>query len=431
MSAPTRTDTGAPSQPKGRFVRSVDALERLFYRYTERNPAHFCVVAEFDVTLTDSQVRVALLAVQLAHPLLSVHVDDHPGSRLGFYVADSVAPIDVTVHEDERRWQDVTAAELAHPFDRSTAPLMRAVLLNRRTGSTIVLTFDHTIADGISSTTVMNDLVNALNGNALAYRDVPPSVEDMIARTLAPTEIATSDDASDPRMAVPTSIRPFDGTRPCVNNVTLNIEDTARLVLRCRAEQTTVHAALLTAASRVHATLFDKEFVRVLSPINVRPLIDAAGDCADYFMCTITGMAPRDGTAFWDQAKAMTADLTIARSGPGAAAVSATIQQAIPIDAECVLTEQLFTRALPFDLLITNLGRQDLNIEGSIRPTTLWGPVVQSQADDFVIGVTTYDGRLRIISTGYTRSDVFLEYVRATLVRAAQPDHGWSADTPQ
>src|SRR5690242_18112187 len=76
MSAPTRTSNRPDSQAKTRLVRSVDALERLFYRYAERNPAHFCQVAEFDVTFTEKQVRTALSAIQRRHPLLSVHVED-------------------------------------------------------------------------------------------------------------------------------------------------------------------------------------------------------------------------------------------------------------------------------------------------------------------------------------------------------------------
>jgi len=431
MSTPTRTTTRTHSQPTAQLVRPVDALERLFYRYAEQNPVHFSLVAEFGVILTEAQVRAALSAVQKRHPLLSVHVEDHPGSRLGFYRADSVAPIGLTAHESDQHWQTFAAAELARPFDRSTAPLMRAVLVNGRAGSTILLTFDHTIADGISSVRLTSDLVNALNGKALAQLEVPPSVEDMIARALPEAPIENGSDARDPRMLQPTSIRPFDGTRPYVHAVTLDVAHTTGLVNRCRAEQTTVHAAILTAASRVHATLHNKDFVRVLSPVDVRPLLDIGGDCAGYFMCTITGMAPNDGTVFWNQARAMTADLSIAKSGLGVAAVSATIQREVTIDADCAVTEQLFTRALPFDLLVTNLGVQELNVDGPIKPTALWGPVVQSQTDDYVIGVTTYDGRLRMFSCGYTSSEQFLEGVRATLAQVTPQDRGSSSDAPR
>jgi|SRR5690242_1771047 len=297
---------------------------------------------------------------------------------------------------------------------------MRAVLLNRGSGSTLLLTFDHTIADGISSVRVMADVLTALNGKTLVQRPIPPSVEEVIARGRVQTELSNPTDAPDARMSEPTSIRPFDGTHPYLHAVALEATDTARLVTRCRAEKTTVHAAILTAASRVHATLHNKDFVRSLSPIDVRPLLGIDADCADHFMCTITGMAPWDGTAFWDQARAMTAHLSVARSGPGIAAASAAIQQEVTVDAECALAEQLFTVALPFELLITNLGVQELVPNGPIKPVALWGPIVQSQVDDYVIGIVTYSGRLRMTSSGYTPSEGFLRDVAATLIEAAQ-----------
>jgi NRPS condensation-like uncharacterized protein len=111
-----------------------------------------------------------------------VHVADHPASRLGFYRAESVARIELAVHErDDSQWQSLAAEELVRPFDRATAPLMRAVLLKGESTSTILLTFEHTIADGISSVAILNDLVAALNGHRLTALGVPPSQEEMIA----------------------------------------------------------------------------------------------------------------------------------------------------------------------------------------------------------------------------------------------------------
>jgi hypothetical protein len=416
MPAPTRPSNYGHSQTTTSFVRSVGALERLFYRYSERNSVHFSIVAEFDVALTDRQVRTALLAVQQRHSLLSVHVEDHPRSPLGFYRADAIAPIDLTVHEGNGQWQSVVAAELAHPLDRSTAPRMRALLLKGPSGSTIVLTFDHTIADGISSVIVMNDLVNALNGVAVPPLEVPPSMEDMIAHAFAGSEVRGSTNASDPRMAEPTSIRPSGAASPYVHTVALERADTAHLVNKCRTEQTSVHAAILTAASRVYATLHGKTFVRVWTPINIRSLIKAFADCAAYLICATSGMAPWDGTGFWDQARAITADLAMARSAPAVAAASATLQQVIPVDAECATVEQLFTTLQPFDLAISNLGAQDLHVDGPIRPTALWGPIAQTQADDYVIGVLTYESKLRMVCSGHAPTELFLENVTAMLV---------------
>jgi hypothetical protein len=397
-------------------------MERMFYRYAERNPATFSLVAEFDIVLAQEQVRTALLAIQQRHPLLSVHVEDRRGSRLGFYRAESVARIELAVHErDGAEWQPLAAEELARPFDRSRAPLMRAVLLTGPSNSAVVLTFDHTVADGISSVMILNDLVDSLNGKHLTALGVPPSQEELIGLALPSSNHRPIESAvSDARMLKPSSIRPFDGTTSHIHTVALHGPDTSRLVNRCRTEQTTVHAAIVTAASRVRATLRGEGFVRVAHPINIRALISVGDGCADYIVNTVTGMAPWDGTQFWDQARAVTAELSTARSAPVIATVPMMMQQALPVDADARAAEQFVTAGGPWDSMISNLGVQDLAVSGAIRPTAVWGPVLNTQIDgDYVTGVVTYQGRLRIVACGYTPTADYLENLAATLVQVA------------
>ena len=398
-------------------------MERMFYRYGERNPAHFSMVAEFGIVLAEEQLRAALLAIQQRHPLLSVHVEDRPASRLGFYRAESVAPIELAVHErDDLEWQFLAAEELARPFDRSRAPLMRAVLLNGPFNSAVLLTFEHTIADGISSVVILNDLVASLNGQHLTALGVPHSQEEMIALKLPWSRHQRIDEppAPDARMLGPRSIRPFDGTTSHIHTVALHGPDTSRLVNRCRTEQTTVHAAIVTAASRVRATLRGEGFVRVAHPINIRALISVGDGCADYIVNTVTGMAPWDGAQFWDQARAVTAELSTARSAPVIATVPVMMQQALPVDADTHAAEQFVTAGGPWDSMISNLGVQDLAVSGAIRPTAVWGPVLNTQIDgDYVTSVVTYQGRLRIVACGYTPTADYLENLAATLVQVA------------
>ena len=124
--------------------------------------------------------------------------------------------IELAVHErDDSQWQSLAADELARPIDRSAAPLMRAVLLKGESTSAVLLTFDHTIADGISSVVVLDDLVASLNGHRLTALGVPPSHEERIAlRPPSPEHQSLPEAAAaDPRMLRPSSIRPFDETR--------------------------------------------------------------------------------------------------------------------------------------------------------------------------------------------------------------------------
>jgi hypothetical protein len=129
-------------------------------------------------------------------------------------------------------------------------------------------------------------------------------------------------------------------------------------------------------------------------------------------------MAPWDGSEFWDQARAVTAELSIARSRPGIAAGSAIIQQTIPVDADTPTAEQLFTSGLPRDSMVSNLGVQDLTISAPIRPTALWGPLLNTQIDgDYLTGVITHQRRLRMVTCAYTPTADYLKNLATTLMQ--------------
>jgi hypothetical protein len=89
------------------------------------------------------------------------------------------------------------------------------------------------------------------------------------------------------------------------------------------------------------------------------------------------------------------------------------------VDATTV--EGLFTSALSFEFMATNLGVQDFQGTGPIHPTALWGPVQENQiTDNFVIGSATYQGVLRIVTCAYEPAATFLDAVAALLRQASQ-----------
>ncbi|MFJ4783751.1 condensation domain-containing protein [Streptomyces sp. NPDC088794] len=213
----------------------------------------FTVAAEFPVEITGEQVSAALAAVQDRHPLLQVHIEDHPEGRLGFHRPAPVPPISLRVlHRPAETWRQVAAEEVSQQFDTSQAPLARAVLVGDGDRSALLLTFYHCVVDGIGGVAVLNDLVSALNGQELEILPIPPSQEDVVAGTLtAPTgHEAGPPPADDPRMGVPVAPRPLDGATPSVATLALDKELTRNLLLRSREEKTTVHSILVAAVSR-------------------------------------------------------------------------------------------------------------------------------------------------------------------------------------
>lgn len=403
-------------------VRPLGAFERLYHRYMERNPMHHMVVAEFETVITAGQARAALDAVQRRHPLLSAHIEDHPDSRLGFYRTATLPAVDLTVLEqDSWSWERACAREFSRPFNRSVAPLLRATLIEGTTNSTIVLSFDHTIADGISATFVLKDLVAALNGHQLEVLPVPSSQEELIERVFPPIDEKdlAEPPAADSRMSAPGHVRPFDGALPFIDTITLDSALTTKLIERCRAEHTTVHGAIVAAASRVRSTLRAEPFVRVVTPFNFRKLIGAGGDCADYFTAARTGMVPHDGGNLWDQARTVSKELAGARSAAGVAAISAAVRKSIPDDASAETAEGFVLGGLAYEMLISNVGVLDIAPSGPIHPSAVWGPLLLCQiAGEQVTGIVTYGGRLRMATCSYSPAGAFLKDVRKTLAEA-------------
>ncbi len=401
-------------------VRPLGAFERLFYRYSDTHPLHFVVAAEFPCQLSELDVRRALDHVQRRHPLLTVRVVDDPLRGPMFFRDTGIAPLALQVHDDENpnAWQLAAADELSRPFDRSTAPLARATLLSGSRHSVILLTFDHTVADGISAMLVLNDVVSSLNGAALAPLPVPPSQEVMLARYHL-TEAAAEQEPSperDPQMDRTSVIRPFDGATPHVVSVSLTEKLTAQLIDTCRTQRSTVHAALVVAASYARRQLSGQRVVRVLSPINFRSLIGDPRGCADYFMAARTATDTDDGMPFWDQARLVNQQLRQLRSRSGIATASAAVQQGIAVQASTAVAEQFLLAGLSHELTVTNLGVRPLGVGYRLTPSAVWGPVLLNQiAGETVTGVVTYRDQLRLTTSSYSPPADFLEAVVETV----------------
>jgi hypothetical protein len=426
----------AAADTTGVLVRPLGAFERMYHRSQQKNTMHFCVVAELADDLGPSALEAGLAAVQQRHPLLTVHVEDHPQTGLGFYRPARVPPIPVTVlgAGTGRTWRDVVAEELTRPFDTSRAPMVRGVLLRagQTTPAAIVLTCAHVIVDGISAGYLLRDLFSALNGHPLRALPIPPSQEDLIGRlrdAQPPAAVLASatepPPAQPPWLATPSTIRPFDGAVPHLSVLSFDEDLTRRLVARARAERTTVHSALVSAMSQVLLESGRHEFVRMLTPINFRKHISVDDEVCLYFTTTRTAFTGEQLTDLWDMARTVSDQLAVARSVPALLAASAATEQFIPIDATTADAEAFLLAGLSFEALISNLGVLDMGTPEAVRPVAIWGPAGLVQVEGGVIsGVCTVNGQLRIVSVSHHPLGDCLDRVRDIL-------NGSDRDTPE
>jgi hypothetical protein len=141
----------------------ASADDRVRPRRRQKNTMPCCAVAELADDLDPSALDACLLVVQRRHPLLNVFVEDHPQTGLGFRRPTCVPPIPVSVVDagTGHAWCDVVAAELTRPFDLSSAPMIRVVLLGSgpTTSAATVLTVADVIVDGLSAGYVLRSLL--------------------------------------------------------------------------------------------------------------------------------------------------------------------------------------------------------------------------------------------------------------------------------
>jgi NRPS condensation-like uncharacterized protein len=402
------------------LVRPLGAFERAIHRVMEEYPMHFSVVAELAGTVEPAQLRQALVAVQHRHPLLSVHVEDHPGTRLGFYRSAVVPPIPLTVLDADLSWEQVAAEELATAFDATTAPLMRAVLLRQGpAAATLVLTFDHVIADGKSALYVLQDILAVLHGQPQAVLPVPASRETLLARRSASAASAAAPAVASPApdwLNAPGTLRPFDGSLPSVTSLAFSAALTSQLAQRCRAEQTTVQAALVVAASQVMTSAGHRQHVRITSPIDIREVLGAGRDCAMYFSSTRTTYTAAENQDFWELARTTGTQLTQGRAESMTRFVSAMMEQVFPVDIDHATARDFSIATSSRELFISNLGRLEFSETGPIRPVAIWGPITLTQMQgESTIAVATLQGQLRLTSASYAPIPDFLALIQDQL----------------
>jgi hypothetical protein len=395
----------------------------MFYLIEQKSTKHFCLVAELADDLDPGALDAGLLAMQRRHPLLNVHVRDHPQTRLGYYRPASVPPIPRTVVDAEtgHAWRDLVAEELTRPFDPSRAPMIRVVLL--RSGpsnpAAIVLTVDHAIVDGLSAAYMLRDLFSSLNGHELTALPVPPPQEALIGalREGQPAAAPAEPVPAQPHwLATPSTIRPFDGAVPPLSAASFDEDLTRRLVTRAHAERTTVHSALVSAMSQVIIESRRNEFVRTLTPIGIRAHLGVGDDVCLYLSAARTAFLRRELTDLWDMARTVGDQLAGARSVPALLAASAASEQFIPVEATTQDAEDFVIGGLSFEVFASNLGVLDMGTPQAVRPLAIWGPAILGQIQgELSAGICTFNGQLRIVCASHDPFPDYLDRVRDVL----------------
>ncbi|TCL71148.1 condensation domain-containing protein [Rhizobium sp. BK251] len=414
-----------PERPD--LVRQLGGFERVLHHYSLEHPRHFCMVAEIMGRKSQQDYRDAFDEIQRRHALLSVYIADDPTTGPGFYKSERPLKVTFTPFAQEPDWRRVVERELATSFPASEAPLMRATVLHGTGRATIVLTFHHSIGDGLSAAFIIQDLMEALDKQYLPPLAKPDALETVAGkRLLGEGEEFDIKPFSEETAKVLRSIaaaplwRPFEGDAPQVSTVSFDPAFTSLLRDTAKSNGTTVHGAICAAVVCSAGEAIGKDSVTITSAVNLRTVLSIEERVCALLAIVGTVRFPRDVSGnFWKLARQATEELAHARTAGGLLNTIGLVESNVPPTADHILASGLFG-SLQYDVIATNLGVLSIPTEvGDLRLESLWGPCIQGRfANERVIGAATINGQLRIVQTTPKHIPSFLDKLRQTLVDA-------------
>lgn len=388
----------------GRVARPMGAQERLLYLYSKEHHRHFCLVGDIAGTFGPIELGIALQKVQMRHPHLWFAIqDDEDGPH--FIEHNRLIQVEMCEAEGENGWRRTVEAELARPFDPWVGPLLRVAVVQSASDVrrvSVVLTFHHAIADGLSGVAFLSDLVSALNGNELPPAARRPSVEKLVLSKLGGQsnfdEQPLMDKATIEHFAAQPLWRPFEGDIPRISSASLDRGQTDSLVATSRKHGTTVHGALCAALALANARLQLSDSYSILSPINIRSMAEVDPSEVGLFVSvTVTRQPLPRRPRFWELAKSYTAALSQMRSEDNVIRTMRGLEGTLPRMAPAHVAWAL-VGSRGYDAVVSNLGAIGAQPFGEIANLeAVWGPMVLGRIkNERMIGAATLNGALRL-----------------------------------
>jgi hypothetical protein len=372
--------------------RNLGSLEHVFWLLNKSVGIQVVMAAEVAGQADERAWRNAFDALQRRHPMLGVRIAKTEANWPVFERCNQL-PIPITFANKSAwteagpnaEWLDGRLAhELSEPFNDVQGPLMRATVAVDGSRHLVILSAHHSICDGISLSICYRDLLLAIDGVPLEAKPFPASL-DMLC-----------DMASEPSYPLPdpgTGIA-YPRSAPVVRRLKLPVDISGRLVLRARAEGTTVHGALVSAvlhAFRQTGIRQDQPEIKVFSPVDVRARYGIDDDCGVFLGAMTAVLCPGDQQDFWSLARLAMQKFGVAAARDSLGATTLRQRSLLDTGLDATGAAKLRQTTLARDIMLTNIGRARFDATaGAFRLESLWGPLALSgYPGDYTVGVST------------------------------------------
>ena len=323
---------------------------------------------------------------------------------------------------------------MAKPFAADAAPLLRADLLQDKTGCDMVFTAHHSISDGISMVWLFGDLLAALSGDTLTPLPVPLCAEDRMAQLKAAgafpethvsprAEPQAADDSVPKAPARSFTVGKHSG-HPTIDALRFSSEQTTQLLRCCRQHQTTVGSVILAAmaaALRHLSPALKKADIRVFTPIDARVYLQNKADL-------ILAIGSAGATSvypdpdLWMSARSLRAQLAPFQCCSEIEASYIRIRAAMEMNLEPSVLVEAIVQKVGYDVLLSNLKHVEFPCTpDGLTIDAVWGPsVLLGSQGEQMIGASTFNGALHLLYTSHSPLPGLLETVHQLLTTACQ-----------
>ena len=414
------------------LLRPLSGYERFLWTFNQVKPINFSVVASFEGGLDPARWTTAFDEVQRKHPLLDASIGlDVSREPVFLSGTGSSIPLQVKERTSIFQWERELERELSEPFELSSAPLVRAVLLEDNQQCDLIITLHHSITDGTGALLVLRDLLQALTGEILSPLPLPPSAEERLKAITDSTPHSAKPEKAPEEEAEAGQVRTartfayhHDPGQPQVESLNFSSEETS-LILRCvHREQTTVGALLLAAlasALRKLSPVLRETDLHLHVPVDARPYLNNEHDVVLSISASQALSTHPDGE-LWESARKLQSDLASSQSLAGIEDIYARIGAAdkMPMKAEDLVDAMV--RSDGYDLHLSNLKTVDLPETASgLRVKAIWGPAVLMGIEgEQSIGAVTFDAVMRLINTSFTPAKGLLGAARQIILDACK-----------
>ncbi|MCP4136978.1 MAG: hypothetical protein GY754_38780, partial [bacterium] len=394
-------------------------------------PMNVVMIARIKGMITETELRDATEALRKRHALLAVRVyfDEH---GYGWYTTDNVPEIPVRVVESTAAdsCEKVIESEWKNAFPYEKGPLARLTLVKNGSNCELVVTGHHVICDGTSLIYLIRDILSQLGKGKEDTEVLPPPppitsdtvpnpgkmkpIQKLIMKIISKKWNKAGIRLDQKDMERMLSKFWKQNSSPSILRWELSQEETKDLVTKCRQENVTVNSALWVAfLSAQYKVQGDKPAFRKKAGMAVSTrdnLKVSVGESFGFYASSLNlTLKHNPGLSFWDNArqvhKAIHKELNktdifrmlVTETLPPTLLDSFYFNKYDGLDNRLAqkMLKQLKWNKISFGYSITNVGRVNINTEyGNRKLEAVYGPLLYSDVNEKVVGITTVGGRL-------------------------------------